>query len=75
MKSLKCLSEIQSPAKLVFVAVRGEGVKKLQDMGLLPGERFSLMNSADHGPVMISLKGTAVAIGSRLAHKIMVREV
>ncbi len=75
MRSLKCLSEIMSPAQVVFVAVRGDGVRKLQDMGLLPGENFGLIHNADHGPVMISLKGTTVAIGSRLAHKIMVREV
>ncbi len=75
MKPLKSLSEVQSPADVVFVAVRGDGVRKLQDMGLLPGERFSLLNDAHCGPVMISLKGTTVAIGSRLAHKIMVREV
>jgi Fe2+ transport system protein FeoA len=75
MKQLKSLSDVQGPAQVVFVAVRGECVKKLQDMGLLPGEKFGLIHNANHGPVMISLKGTTVAIGSRLAHKIMVREV
>ncbi len=74
MKPLKCLSEIKGPARLVFVTVRGDGVRKLQDMGLLPGEKFGLIHNADHGPVMISLKGTTLAIGARLAHKIMVRE-
>ena len=75
MKQLKSLSEVRAPSQVVFVAVRGDVVKKLQDMGLLPGERFAIIQNANYGPVTILLKGTTVAIGSRLAHKIMVREV
>jgi Fe2+ transport system protein FeoA len=71
---LKPLCAVKNPASLVFVTVRGGPVKRLQDMGFVPGEKFRIVNNADHGPVMIVLKGTTLAIGAQLACKIMVRE-
>ena len=47
---------------------------KLNDMGLLPGERIKVLNNPGHGPVTVKLKGSKVALGQGLAENIIVKE-
>lgn len=45
--------------------------KRLQGMGLIPGEEIRII-SCGRGPMVISLKGSNVALGRGMANHIMV---
>jgi len=64
-----------SPGEVVRVAdVRaGRGLtRRLADMGLLPGTVIRVINSQMRGPVVVEVKGTRLALGHGMAHKILV---
>lgn len=66
-----------SPGELVQVAtVRvGWGLqRRLADMGLTPGVKVRVINSQRPGPVVIEIRGSRLALGQGVAHKIMVKQ-
>ena len=66
------------PGELVTVTMvrAGWGLqRKLADMGLTPGVQIRIINSQMSGPVLIDLRGSRVALGRGIAHKIIVEEV
>jgi Fe2+ transport system protein FeoA len=48
--------------------------RRVADMGLVPGARIELICRQHHGPVLIDLKGSRLALGRGMAHKIIVEE-
>ncbi len=44
--------------------------KKLQDMGLTPGVRFSIISKTNSGPIIIEIRGARLALGRGIAEKI-----
>ena len=44
--------------------------KKLQDMGLTPGVRFSIISKTNSGPIIIEVRGSRLALGRGIAEKI-----
>ena len=53
----------------------GRGLaRKLTDMGLTPGVQVRVINGLRPGPVIIELRGSRLALGHGVAHKIMVTE-
>ena len=66
-----------SPGELVQVATvrAGWGLqRRLADMGLTPGVQVRVVNSQRPGPVVIEIRGSRLALGQGLAHKIMVKQ-
>lgn len=66
-----------APGELVTVTgVRaGRGLqRRLADMGLTPGVQIRVINSQMPGPVLIDLRGSKVALGRGIAHKIAVKK-
>ncbi|MFC1992988.1 ferrous iron transport protein A [Chloroflexota bacterium] len=64
-----------SPDEIVeVVSVRsGWGLqRRLADMGLTPGVKVRIINSQQTGPVVIEIRGSRLALGHGVAHKIMV---
>lgn len=64
-----------SPGEVVkVVTVRaGWGLqRRLADMGLTPGVQIRVINSQRPGPVVIDIRGSRLALGYGIAHKIMV---
>jgi Fe2+ transport system protein FeoA len=57
------------------IAVRaGWGLqRRLADMGLTPGVQVRVINSQRPGPVVIDLRGSRLALGHGVAHKVMVK--
>jgi len=49
--------------------------KKLQDMGLTPGVEFSIVSQTGHGPVVLDVRGTRLALGRGIVSKIFVENV
>jgi len=58
------------------VAVRaGWGLqRRLAEMGLNPGVKVRVLNSQRPGPVVIDVRGSRLALGQGVAHKIMVTQ-
>jgi len=73
---MKSLADIRSgcPAAIVFI-YGGRGAQhRLCELGLLPGERITMLQNSGLGPVTICVKGSKLSIGYGLAQKIIVRE-
>lgn len=65
------------PGEVVqVVAVRaGWGLqRRLAEMGLNPGVEVRVLNSQRPGPVVIDVRGSRLALGQGVAHKIMVTQ-
>jgi Fur family ferric uptake transcriptional regulator len=65
-----------SPGERVTVAGFNGGMqirKRLSDMGISIGQEIEVLNRG--GPVIVSIKGSRIALGKGLAHKIMVISV
>ena len=64
-----------SPGEKVKVAAirAGWGLqRRLADMGLTPGVLVRVINSHGRGPVVLDVRGSRLALGHGIAHKIMV---
>ena len=46
--------------------------RRLADMGLTPGVEVRMVNKQGRGPVLLELRGSRLALGHGIAHKIMV---
>jgi len=57
------------------VSIRaGRGLtQRLADLGLTPGVRLTVISGLMSGPVIIELRGSRLALGHGVAHKIMVQ--
>ena len=50
-------------------------LRRLLDLGLTKGCTFTVIQGSRHGPVLVEVRGTRVALGHGLAGKILVEEV
>jgi len=51
----------------------GRGLcRRVADMGLVPGTKVRVLNSQRPGPVLLDVKGTRLALGHGMAHKVWV---
>jgi len=68
------LSMVSSGEVVKVVVVRaGWGLqRRLADMGLTPGVQVRVINSQRPGPVVLDIRGSRLALGYGIAHKIMV---
>lgn len=55
--------------------VRGGVLRRLLDLGLTKGCSFLVVQGSRHGPILVEVRGTRVALGHGLARKIIVEEV
>jgi Fe2+ transport system protein FeoA len=53
---------------------KGRLKRKLQEMGLTKGVKFTVVNNTHNGPVVISIRGSKLALGFGMSEKIMVRK-
>ena len=68
------LSMVDQDTNVVIKFINGgsNAVKRLTEMGLIPGEKIAVVRSIGHGPVIVLVKGSRMAIGHGLAMKVMV---
>ncbi|MDD5567971.1 MAG: FeoA family protein [Candidatus Omnitrophica bacterium] len=73
---MKSLTDIKSgrPAVIIFIHGGRGAQHRLCELGLLPGERVTVLQNPGAGPVTICVKGSKLSIGHGLAQKIIVRE-
>jgi ferrous iron transport protein A len=54
----------------------GSGIlRRLMDLGLTKGCTFMVVQGSRHGPILVEVRGTRVALGHGLARKVVVEEV
>ena len=70
------LTQAKINIDLVFVSVEGGygAMKKLADLGLIPGEKIKVLHNSGRGPVTLLVKGAKIALGYGIAGKIIVEE-
>jgi len=73
---MKSLADIRSGCAAAIVFVHGgRGAQcRLAELGLLPGEKLTMLHNSCCGPVTILVKGSKLSLGHGLAQKILVRE-
>jgi len=49
--------------------------RRLAEMGLNPGVRVRVINSQHRGPIVLDVRGSRLALGHGVAHKIMVSPI
>ena len=54
---------------------RGGILRRLLDLGLTKGCTFKIVQGSRHGPVLVEVRGTRVALGHGLARRLIVEEV
>jgi len=71
------LAMVSSGETVRIVSVEGgQGVRKrLADLGLNLGEVISVIQTNHHGPMILAVKESRLAIGRGVAHKIMVESL
>lgn len=71
------LSMTQPGETVKLVALRGgyQLRKRLADLGLTLDMPLRLVQANGHGPLIVAVKGTRLAIGRALAHHIMVEPI
>lgn len=53
----------------------GSGLRqRLVDMGLVPGERVTIISGCHPGPLVVEVKGSRLGLGFGVAQKVMVKE-
>lgn len=62
-----------------FRKQRGEGargiMRRLMDLGITKGCTITVVQTGGHGPTLVEVRGTRIALGQRLACTILVEEV
>jgi ferrous iron transport protein A len=74
-KELTPLSDIASGRK-VHLAVVDTGLavgRRLMAMGMLPDVELEVIKNGHPGPFIIRVRGTRIALGRGVAHRIMVK--
>ena len=68
------LAMVNEQTEVVVRSIRGGrmATRRLHELGFLPGEIIRIIRSIGYGPIIVSVKGSNVALGHRLAMKIMV---
>jgi len=69
------LDEVRPGDKAIIEPLRGLGKeRRLLDLGIIPGTEVEVIASHPfHGPIVVRVSGTAVAVGRGLARAIPVR--
>jgi Fe2+ transport system protein FeoA len=52
-----------------------EFCSRVANLGFTPGAQLKVLQNHGHGPVLVALRGTMVALGRSEAAKVVVREV
>ncbi len=75
MLNRKTLADLRAGEKAKIVSFYGGHgfVRRLQEMGLVPGQIVEVVRNAPIGPVEVAVMGTELAIGRGIASKILVQ--
>jgi ferrous iron transport protein A len=59
-------------AKLVSIEAGRGLTHRLAELGLTPGVEIAVVQAERHGPILISVRGSRIALGRGMAHKLKI---
>ncbi|HOV09377.1 MAG: FeoA domain protein [Spirochaetes bacterium ADurb.Bin218] len=60
-------------ARINFIDAGKKAREKLISMGLVPGKEIEVISSSGHGPVVVKVDDTRIALGHGLADKVIIK--
>jgi len=57
-------------ARLVRIEAGRGLTHRLSELGLTPGVELTVMQADRHGPILVSVRGSRIALGRGMAHKL-----
>jgi len=60
-------------ARVQFINAGKNAREKLISMGLVPGKEVEVISSSGHGPVVVKVDDTRIALGHGLADKVIMK--
>jgi ferrous iron transport protein A len=76
METTKTLAEIKTGEKVTLqnIKVGRELTSRMTSLGLTPGASVEVLQNYGHGPLIVNVRGTHVALGRGEARKLIVTE-
>ena len=70
------LSHLRTGEKGIVLRLRGGGgfVGRMAALGFTPGTTLSVARNSGHGPIIVDVLDTQIALGRGQAHKVYVRQ-
>jgi ferrous iron transport protein A len=62
------------PLKVVGVTGGCCNKCRLSSLGIIPGDRITIIHKTRNGPILLDVKGTRVALGKSIAIQVIVRQ-
>ncbi len=74
-KEKRPLSEVKQGEKVRLTGVdAGHGLNsRLAALGIVPGTEITIVKKGSHGPFVVKVKGSKMALGRGIAHRIFVK--
>ncbi len=71
----RTLAEVKTGEHVIFLSVCADkGVtSRLSSLGFTPGVEIEMVQNYGHGPLMVTIRGTRIALGQQEATKIFVQ--
>lgn len=72
------LDLVKGGSRVVVKTIQSNGkgiVGRLYHMGILPGEKIEVISNKGHGPIIVKIKETEIALGRGLARRIFVEVI
>lgn len=68
------LSGVEPGKEVTLIGIDGgKGIRsRLYSMGLVPGEKITVLSGNGNGPIMIGIRDYKLGIGRGMAHKMLV---
>ena len=75
-KATMPLSMVQAGQRVILVTIdAGDNLRsRLAAMGMVPNTEILIVSNSRPGPFVVNVKGTRIAIGRGMAHKVIVEQ-
>jgi ferrous iron transport protein A len=69
------LADLPKGTTAIFIAIQSgrEAAGRLSSLGFTPGARISILQNYGHGPLVVSVRGSRVALGREEARRILIQ--
>ena len=73
-QNTKTLSEIKTGDQVIlqFIKVGCDLTSRMTSLGLTPGAKVEMLQNFGHGPIIVNVRGTHVALGRGEARRLLV---
>jgi Fe2+ transport system protein FeoA len=62
-------------ARLLRIEAGRQASHRLTELGLTPGVELEVLRQDSHGPLLVAVRDTRLAVGRGMAHKVLVKPI